>query len=165
MNAIFKRVSVRNFQDKKAEDEKIENLLKAAMAAPSAGNQQPWEFYVVKDKTVLEKLAASSPYAGCTKNAAFAVVPCCRTEGILFQECVQLDMSACCENILLEAVDQGFGGVWIGIAPVEERMEAVSKVLKLPDNLKAFALIPCGYPVQDAMQQNRYDKTRVHYME
>ena len=164
MSNIFKRVSVREYQDKKVEDRKIELLLKAAMASPSAGNQQPWEFYVVKEKAVLEKLASASPYSGCTAKAPFAVVPCYRTEGLRFAECVQIDMSACCENILLEAVDQGLGAVWLGIAPVKERMEAVSRILNLPAHLKAFAIIPCGYAAKETGQQDRYDPARVYFV-
>lgn len=163
MNNIFKRVSIRNFQDKSVEDQKIETLLRAAMAAPSAGNQQPWEFYVVKDKNVLEQLSETSPYAGCARKAAFAIVTCYRTEGLVFKECAHIDMSACCENILLEAVDQGLGAVWLGVAPLKERMKAVSKILNVPKHLEVFAIIPCGYPAKEVEQQNRYDESRVHY--
>ena len=61
MDSIFHRVSIRKFQDKPVEPEKIEKLLRAAMAAPSAGNQQPWEFYVVTNRDLIQKLAATSP--------------------------------------------------------------------------------------------------------
>lgn len=165
MNNIYKRVSVREFQDRTVEANKIESLLKAAMAAPSAGNQQPWEFYIVKNKTVLDRLATASPYAGCTKKAALAIVACYRTEGLKFEEYAHIDMSACCENILLEAADQGLGAVWLGIAPIKERMEHVSHVLNLPAHLKAFAIIPCGYPLRKIEQQNRYDTSRIHCIE
>lgn len=80
MNSIFKRTSIRNYQDCPVEEDKIIKILRAAMAAPSAGNQQPWEFYVVSDKNTLEELAACSPYAGCTKNAPLAIVPCYRSD-------------------------------------------------------------------------------------
>lgn len=57
MKELFHRTSVRKYLNKKVEDEKIEMMLKGAMAAPSAGNQQPWEFYVVKNKETIEKLS------------------------------------------------------------------------------------------------------------
>ncbi|SFR65595.1 nitroreductase family protein [Anaeromicropila populeti] len=164
MNAIFERVSVREYVEKKVEDEKIERILKAAMAAPSAGNQRPWEFYVVKDKAALGQLAVSSPYAGCTKNADVAIVACYRTEGLMFPEYAHIDMSACCENILLEAAEQGLGSVWLGIAPAQERMEAVAEALELPSGLAAFAILPFGYPVRKVEQENRYEESRVHYI-
>ena len=78
MNEIFHRTSIRKYLSKPVEDEKIEKLLQAAMAAPSAGNQQPWEFYVVKDKATLKKLSKTSPYATCCAFAPVAFVACYR---------------------------------------------------------------------------------------
>lgn len=76
MNEIFHRTSIRKYQNKSVEDDKIEKILQAAMAAPSAGNQQPWEFYVIKDKTTLDKLSKTSPYASCCASAPLAFVTC-----------------------------------------------------------------------------------------
>lgn len=163
MNSIFKRRSIRTYQTRKVEEEKVTKLLEAAMAAPSAGNQQPWEFYVVSKKETLEALAACSPYAGCAQNAPLAIVPCCRKDAY-FPENVEMDLSAATENILLEAVELDLGAVWLGIAPLEDRMEKVVKVLDLPEYLTPFAIIPVGYPKQDAVQENRYNEQRVHYV-
>ena len=163
MNEIFHRTSIRKYLSKPVEDEKIEKLLQAAMAAPSAGNQQPWEFYVVKDKATLEKLAKSSPYAACCASAPVAFVACYRIHCTM-PEYVQIDMSASVENLLLEADSLGLGAVWLGIAPLKERMEAVREVLNIPDNLDAFAIIPCGYPETIHPQQDRFDKQRIHYV-
>ena len=74
MKEIFHRVSVRKFEDRPVEDEKVEQVLRAAMAAPSAGNQQPWDFYVVTAKEKLQALAQVSPYAGCAAHAPMAIV-------------------------------------------------------------------------------------------
>ena len=133
------------------------------MAAPSAGNQQPWEFYVVKDKATLEKLSKSSPYAACCASAPVAFVACYRIHCTM-PEYAQIDMSASVENLLLEAESLGLGAVWLGIAPLKERMEAVREVLNIPDNLDAFAIIPCGYPETIHPQQERFDKQRIHYV-
>ena len=69
MKEIFHRVSVRKFEDRAVESDKVEQILRAAMAAPSAGNQQPWDFYVVTSREKLHALAQVSPYAGCAANA------------------------------------------------------------------------------------------------
>lgn len=82
MNSIFHRVSIRKFQDKPVEPEKIETLLRAAMAAPSARNQQPWEFYVVTNKDLIQKLSTVSPYAGCAKDAPVLIVSAYREDAI-----------------------------------------------------------------------------------
>ena len=163
MNEIFHRTSIRKYLSKPVEDEKIEKLLQAAMAAPSAGNQQPWEFYVVKDKATLEKLSKTSPYAACCASAPVAFVACYRIHCTM-PEYAQIDMSASVENLLLEADSLGLGAVWLGIAPLKERMEAVRTVLNIPENLDAFAIIPCGYPETIHPQQDRFDKQRVHYV-
>lgn len=163
MNEIFHRTSIRNYLEKPVEDEKIEKMLRAAMAAPSAGNQQPWEFYVVKDKDTLEKLSQTSPYAGCTAAAPLAFVACYRV-ACRMPEYAQIDLSASVENLLLEADALGLGAVWLGIAPLQDRMDAVRSVLNIPENLEAFAIIPCGYPESVRAQQDRFDKQRVYYV-
>lgn len=161
---IFERVSVRNFLEKEVEDTKIEKLLRAAMASPSAGNQRPWEFYVVKDKEILSKLSDVSAYSGCTKLATVAIVTCYRKQGLLFPAYQEIDMSACCENILLEAVQQKLGAVWLGVAPIKDRMEAVSRILHIPDTLAPFSVIPIGYPLLHKPQEDRFEAERIHYI-
>ena len=129
MNAIFKRSSVRQFTDEPVAIDDIERLMRAAMAAPSAGNQQPWEFYIARDETTRMALAATSPYAAPAKLAPCVIVACARTGGLRFAPCTPLDMSAAVENILLEAANIGLGAVWLGIAPDPDRMAAVAVAL------------------------------------
>lgn len=76
----------------------------------------------------------------------------------------EIDMSAAVENLLLQADALGLGAVWMGIAPDQGRMDAVRKVLDIPENLHAFALVPCGYPAEERAQEDRYDVNRVHYV-
>ena len=165
MNSIFNRTSVRNYLDKVVEDEKIEKILRAAMAAPSTGNQQPWEFIVVKNKAILEKLALSSSYSKCAKDAPFAIIPCHRKNGLKYEMYLDMDMSAACENILLEAVELGLGAVWIGVAPLQDRVEEVARILNISENLVPFAIIPCGYPANEVNHKDRFDKSRIHYIQ
>ena len=164
MDAIFKRVSIRKYEDKPVEKEKIDRILRAAMAAPSAGNQQPWEFYVVTDREVIKKLAECSPYSGCAANAPAVIVPCTRTDGLMFPEIAEIDMSITTENILLEIVEQGLGGVWLAVAPFKDRMEKVDAVLGIGNKLHAFALVSFGYPAENKEQQDRYDESRVNFV-
>ena len=163
MQQIFNRASVRSFAGQKVETEKIELLMKAAMAAPSACNQQPWEFVVVTDPAILKKLSECSPYAGCLRQAPLGIVVCMRTEGLRAPEYAQIDASAATENILLEAVHLGLGAVWLGIAPAPERMDAVRQVIDAPETIQPFGLVACGYPDKPVVPANRYDPVRVHY--
>ena len=155
MNEIFHRISVRKYEDRTVEPEKIEQLLRAAMAAPSACNQQPWEFFVVTNREVIEQLS---------KGAPVVIVTAYREEcrGPMF---AQIDMSIAMENLWLEADSLGLGGVWMGIAPMEARMKHVEELLHMPAGLHAFGLFPVGYPAESRPQQDRYDPERVHYVE
>lgn len=161
MREIYKRVSIRKYRDEAVEMEKIEKLLRAAMAAPSAGNQQPWEFYVVTDREMLEKLSKVSPYALCTKNAPAAIVSVYRTE-LWAPAYAQIDMSIAMENLWLSCGELGLGGVWLGIAPIEERMKAVEEIVGIPEGQRAFAVFPLGYPAEKREQQDRFDPARIH---
>ena len=74
-------------------------------------------------------------------------------------------MSIAMENLWLETTAQGLGGVWLGIAPQEDRMRAVEAVLNLPDTVRAFAIFPFGYPAEARAQQDRFDESRIHYVD
>ena len=161
---IFERVSIRKFEDRPIEDEKIREILRAAMAAPSAGNQQPWEFYVVTDKEVIKQLSETHIYAGSAAGAPVVIVPCYRTKDLRFDDYAQIDLSIATENLWLEVTAQGLGGVWMGIAPLEDRIQAGDEILGIGEDLHAFALGPIGYPAESRAQQDRFDESRIHYI-
>ncbi|MDD3223574.1 MAG: nitroreductase family protein [Clostridium sp.] len=165
MDAIFNRRSIRKYKNLPVEKEKVEKLLRAAMQAPSAGNQQPWEFLVVEDKDKLKELSKTSPYSKMVADSAVTFVLLSRKKDLIFPSCVLEDMGAASENLLLEAVDLGLGAVWLGVATVKDRMEYIKKLFNLSDDVDAFSLIPVGYP--DDSQKNkfvdRFDEKRVHY--
>ena len=164
MADLFHRVSIRKYQDRPVEREKIVEILRAAMAAPSAKNQQPWEFYVITKKDTLEKLSKASPYAGMTANAPVAIISAYRKDCDV--PCyADIDMSIAMENLWLKTDEIGLGGVWIGIAPIEERMELVHKMLDLPENVKVFSMFALGYPAETRPQQNRFEPERIHFIE
>ncbi len=163
MNEIFHRTSIRKYQDRPVEDEKLELILKAAMAAPSAKNQQPWEFYVITDREKIVELSQCSPYAAFTANAGAMIVACYRKECAV-PEYAQIDLSIATENMLLEIDSLGLGACWIGTCPIEERMTAVEKALDIPPTLRAFSLVGIGYPAEERVQQDRFDKSRIHYV-
>ncbi len=164
MNSIYHRVSIRRFLDRPVEKEKTEAILRAAMQAPSAANQQPWEFYVVTNREKIRALAMSQPYAGAAGNAPAVIVPVYRKDCALPMY-AEIDMAIAMENMWLETDAQGLGGVWMGIAPLTDRMEAVERILDIPEHLRAYALFPYGYPDEERRQQDRWDESRVHFVE
>jgi nitroreductase len=165
MNAIFQRRSVRSYLDKPVEPEKIETLLRAAMQAPSAGNQQASEFLVVQDAAALRQLSRMSPYAGLLARAPLAIVLLGNTERMKFPENWEQDLGAAAENLLLEAAELGLGAVWLGVHPLRERVDAVKAQFSLPEKMKPFAVVAVGYPKAENANYfvDRWNADRVHY--
>ena len=141
-------------------------LLHAAMSAPSGVNRQPWKFILVDDKKLLESLAEALPYAKMAAMAPMAIVPCGDSdrflEGIDSELWVQ-DLSAASENILLAAHALGLGGVWTCLYPHSDRMEAVRKILNVPDKLIPFNLIPIGHPYKHTEPMDKWNPERIDH--
>ena len=102
MDAISNRRSIRKYQDRRVENEKIENLLRATMQAPSAVNQQPWEIIVVENKDTLKELSEMSPYSKMVEDAPVAFVLVANSDNFKMPSAWQQDMGAATENLLLE---------------------------------------------------------------
>lgn len=166
MNSIFTRRSVRQFEEKVVEQEKIEKILRAAMQAPSAGNQQPWDFIVVHGKENLAKLAAYNPYAGCLRGADFGIVVLGNKERIMMPEHWEQDLGAVTQNILLEATELGLGSVWFGTAPDKSRMQFVSDLYNLDSKYLPYSVIAIGYPKNPSALKfvDRFDESRIMYV-
>lgn len=160
---INNRRSIREYTSQNVEEEKIEEILKAGMQAPGSRlTKEPWEFLVIREKEVLKKLGEIKPrVADCN----VAIVLIANLERSFYKAVWQQDMSAAAENMLLEACNQGIGGLWNGVAPIEERMEKISKILDLPDDLKVFCILTFGYPAsgQENKFMDKYDASRVYY--
>ncbi|MDR1276043.1 MAG: nitroreductase family protein [Candidatus Accumulibacter sp.] len=163
MKEIFERTSVRRFTGEAVPKDAVRKLLEAAMQAPSAGNQQPWEFIVVEDAEHRRALAGVSPYATPLVGAPLGIVVLLKGDALRFPECWRQDLSACTENLLLEAVHLGLGAVWLAIADFPSRIAAAKKLFNLPEHVSAFAAIAVGYPVEKKKATLRFDESRVHY--
>jgi nitroreductase len=165
MKTIDIRRSVRQFKEKEVSKEKIEALLRAAMQAPSAGNQQPWEFLVVQNRDMLNKLSKMSPYATPIANGNLAVILLGVEDRMRFSENWEQDMSAATQNLLLEAVEQDLGGVWLGVSPLEDRELFVKDLFNLGEGYKPFAVVALGYPEKEDANKyvDRYDESRIHF--
>ena len=154
LETIFSRTSIRTYQDRTVEPQKIELLLRAAMSAPSGKDQRPWEFVVVNERPILDSLAAALPYAKMLAQAPCAVIVCGSPARSSYW---YLDCSAAAENILLAAHSLGLGGVWTAAYPYAERMEAVRSNLALPEGILPLCVIPIGYPAAVGEPKRKFD--------
>lgn len=166
-SAIFRRASVRRYTDEPVTDDQVRELLRAAMAAPSACNQQPWAFAVVRDQALKQALSQASPYAKMIPGAAVALVAyVAREDSCICPDYRHQDMGAAVENLLLRATELGLGAVWIGIAPQSERMRQVQEIVPSPEGCEPFCLIAVGHPGGRVVPTGagRYDESRVSWL-
>jgi nitroreductase len=166
IDSIFKRRSIRKYIEKEVENEKLVLLLKAAMAAPTAANRQPWEFIVVNDKEKLNELR-STLLAG-QYNAPVAIVVC-GNMNLAFsnkdKEIWTQDCSAAIENMLIAAVELGLGSVWIGLYPTLSKCKPVCKTLNIPDHVIPMSVVYLGYPDEFKEPRTQYNEKRVYWQE
>ncbi|MGI6778728.1 MAG: nitroreductase family protein [Acetivibrionales bacterium] len=163
MDVILTRRSIRKYTAERVPDSMIKELLKAAMSAPSARNQQPWHFIVIRDRSVMEKITQIHPYSQMLKEASAAILVCGDLDIELSPGYWVLDCSAATENILIAANALGLGAVWLGVYPREERISGIKKLFKLPGNVVPLSLISIGYPGERKEPADRYNEERVHY--
>ena len=162
LEAIHQRRSIRKFSDAPVGDEQVEALLRAAMSAPSAGNAQPWQFIVVRDRALLDKVPDINPYAAMCRQAPVSILICGdlskeKYEGFWVQDC-----SAAIQNMLLAVRDMGLGAVWTGIHPVAERVAQYKELFGLPEHVIPLALVPVGHTDKPGEAKDRFDASRVH---
>ena len=163
MKAILNRRSIRRYTEKPVSREIIKELLEAAMSAPSAGNEQPWQFVVIDDRQVLAEIPKIHPHAGMVKDASAAILVCGDLKKEVHKGFWVQDCSAATENILIAAAEKGLGAVWVGFYPEEDRVIAARKLLGIPEDVVPLALIPVGYPAQELPPANRFDAAKIHY--
>jgi nitroreductase len=146
MEAIKRRRSVRSYQDKAVEEEKLLRVLEAGRLAPSAKNMQDWRFIVVKDPGLRLKLAEAAKNQAFVGQAPVVIVACGTSDYVM--TCGQLtypiDVSIAVDHMTLAAVEEGLGTCWIG-AFYEDK---VKEILEIPQSIRVVALLPLGYPAQ-----------------
>ncbi len=163
IDTIYDRRSVRKYIDKEVNPDLVDEILRAAMFAPSGCNKQPWHFVVFNDKEVIKEVKLMHPYATALSTAPVCIMVCGDTEKEMAPGFYQVDCSAAIENMILAAKALGLDTCWMGIYPWEETMTAFSKRFNLPENIKPFALISVGYSDVKQERPRRYDSSRIHY--
>ena len=162
MENILSRRSIRHYTAEPVSEETIQQLLEAAMSAPSANNRQPWQFIVIDDRALLDAITKVHPYAQMLKEAPLAILVCGDLQLAQHRGYWPLDCSAATENLLLAAHALGLGAVWLGVYPNEKRMAGVRRLTRLPEHVEPLSLISIGYPAEQKPPSNRYNAERVH---
>ena len=163
---IMTRTSIRKFKQQAVEAEKVETMLRAAMAAPTAVNKQPWHFVVVTDKQVLSELAGQGGRGNMLRNAPLAIVVCGDMSKAMQgkgQEYWIQDTSAATENLLLAAHALGLGAVWTGAYPMDDRYTHIQKVLGMPETVVPLNICIIGYPDEQPTPKDKWKPENVSY--
>ena len=163
MEAILSRRSIRNYTEQPVSDEVLKELLNAAMSAPSAGNAQPWHFIVINEHKILDEIPKFHPYSRMLKKAPVAICVCGDLQREKFEGFWVQDCSAATQNLLIAAQAKGLGAVWLGIYPREDIVDAMRKLLSLPEYVTPLSLVSIGYPAEQKPPVNRYDPSKIHY--
>lgn len=162
MEAIRTRRSIRKFQNRPVPDDMLKTIIEAAMLAPSAGNQQPWHFVVIKDRKKLDAIPSFHPYSKMVLQVPVAILICGDPDQKPWPDFWVQDCSAAAQNLLLAARDLGLGTVWTGVYPDKSRMDGFRKSFAIPEHIFPFALIPVGWPVGDFLPADRFNPERIH---
>lgn len=160
---ILGRRSIRRFDERPVEKEKVSLILECAFAAPSAGNARPTHVMVVNERTLLNGLAEVLPYGKMLSKAPLAFIVCADTSGsdiarLYWEE----DCAAAMQNILLAAYALELGGVWLGVHHAPERVHAVRNLIKIPDNIEVLGITAIGYPAEKKDPHEGIPEGKIH---
>jgi len=163
IKCLMTRRSVRKYTAKTMTEAQLRKVLEAAMNAPSAGNQQAWQFIAVRDRIILNDIAEVHPYAQMLKQAQVAIVICGDPAAETSKDYWVQDCSAATQNALLAAHALGLGAVWLGVYPRQQRVDDVRRVLGIPDGVVPLSIVSIGFPAEKPKAVKRYAKGKVHY--
>ena len=164
MKEIFERRSIRKYEDKPVDDNDIQKLLRAAMYAPSAGNEKPWHFIVVKNRETLNKIPEFHIHTQMLKEAPLAILVCADTSNVKYDGAFWVqDIAASIQNILLEGQHLGLGTCWCGVYPREMLVNPIIELFKLPEHIVPVGIVAVGHPAEHREVRERYNEDRVRY--
>jgi nitroreductase len=162
LSAVLSRRSIRQFTGLAISYADIVQLLRAAMSAPSAGNEQPWKFVIIDDKEILVRASSADQGMHAISEAAAAILICAEPRLTKYRGYWPEECAAATQNILIAAHILGLGSLWLGLYPVGYRMRRIRKILHLPRRVVPFALVSLGYPAEKKLPSDNFDQRRIH---
>jgi nitroreductase len=165
LNTIYSRRSIRIFTGESVTRETLIRILRAAMAAPSAVNMQPWAFVAVTKRKTLDELCDKLPYAKMLDKAGAAIVVCGipDKDEVFSRDYWIMDCSAASENILLACHALGLGAVWTAVYVDKERIASVRRILHIPENIIPLNVIPIGVPKEKGRALDKFKEENIHW--
>jgi nitroreductase len=166
IDSIYNRRSIRSYSDKVLDKVTIEKLINAAVQAPSAVNKQTWDFVVITEQSIKDKISDEITYSKMVKDAPAAILVCGNLDKALpglAQDFWIQDCSSATTNLLLAAHSLELGAVWTGIYPMQERIDFYKDLINLPENIIPFALIAVGYPEKEYPTKKYRLVDQIHY--
>ena len=158
----MKRKSIRKYKPEPLKESQIQQILHAAFMAPSCKDCRPWEYIIVENKEMLEKMSKVAPYSKMLKHAAMGIVVMANlTCNENLDQCIQ-DCAAATENMLLEAATLDIGSCWVGCHPRMDRVEKLKSLFSLPNHIYPLWMISFGYPDEDPKEKNKWDVSKIH---
>jgi nitroreductase len=157
LRIIYSRRSIRRFQNKPMPREMLDELLFAAMAAPSAHDNRPWEFVVITDAATRLQIRERHPYARFANEASAVIL----VFGDADKPLMEQTLAAATENILLAANGLGLGAVWCGMT--DERQAGMKELAGIPEHKRVVSMVCVGYPSEEKDARTNYDASRVHW--
>jgi nitroreductase len=161
--AIKTRRSVRKYTDQPVPEEWVHELLRAGMQAPSAVNQQPWQFVIIDDHTILDEIPKFHPFSKMLPHAPLAILVCGDESLFKRKERWMQDCSAATENMLIAAHALGLGAVWLGFYPDTQREQKIAELLHLPPTIHPFGMVSLGFPAETPQPEDRFRPDRIHH--
>ena len=141
MEVIYKRRSIRSFTPDALKEDQLLECIKAGMNAPSAGNEQPWHFIIIKNPEKLHEIPRFHNHASMLHEATIAILICIDPSLEKHEQMAIQDCAAATQNILLSIHEQNYGAVWLGVYPREKRMKGLRYLLDIPEEIIPFSLI------------------------
>lgn len=162
-SALLNRRSIRKYSENKIPDKAVDSILKSAMYAPSAMNNQAWQFVVINQREKLDDIIKVISHAEMLKSAQAAILVCGDLNLEKNVDYIQQNCSAATQNLMLCAHGLGIGSCWIGVYPVKEIISGLQELFKLPEYVIPISLVSLGYPAENPIAEDRFKTEKVHF--
>ncbi|HOO55586.1 MAG TPA: nitroreductase family protein [bacterium] len=161
MEAIFTRRTIRRYKPDPVSEDDIQDLIRAAMCAPSTGRQEPWQFVIIDDRELLKEIQEGFPYGNMIEKVPVAILVCCDQSLEIHKWHGIMDCSAAVENILIAANYKKLGSAWLGVYPDDKMMELFRNLVGLPEHVIPFALVAIGHPAEEKLPKEKFDSSKI----